>query len=131
MGKSVLVLEARDRIGGKVFDVEVKDGNSHKVEAGAEFVCKNHKRLLALANDLDIKTFPTYIEGNMLVWIPGQGPLLYDPVKTQGLPTLSEEDIAILADITAQFNDMASEIDVHQPWTHPKAKEWDRPILSS
>ncbi|KAL9573940.1 hypothetical protein ACKAV7_001932 [Fusarium commune] len=37
-GKSVLVLEARDRVGGKVYDVEVKDGNSYKVEAGAEFI---------------------------------------------------------------------------------------------
>ncbi|RBR19296.1 hypothetical protein FVER53590_08362 [Fusarium verticillioides] len=130
-GTSVLVLEARDRVGGKVYDLEVKDGNSHRVEAGAEFVCKNHKRLLDLASELGIKTFPTYIEGNMLMWIPGQGPLLYDPVKTQGLPPLCEEDIAILADITAQFNEMASEIDVHQPWTHPKAKEWDRLTLSS
>ncbi|KAK2474605.1 hypothetical protein H9L39_14565 [Fusarium oxysporum f. sp. albedinis] len=99
-GKSVLVLEARDRVGGKVYDVEVKDGNGHKVEAGAEFVCKNHKRLLTLASELGIKTFPTYIEGNMLMWIPGQGRLLYDPVKTQGMPPLSEEDIPILADIT-------------------------------
>ncbi|KAJ0136622.1 hypothetical protein HZ326_20361, partial [Fusarium oxysporum f. sp. albedinis] len=107
-GKSVLVLEARDRVGGKVYDVEVKDGNGHKVEAGAEFVCKNHKRLLTLASELGIKTFPTYIEGNMLMWIPGQGRLLYDPV-----------------------NEMASEIDVHQPWMHPKAKEWDRLTLSS
>ncbi|KAF5720249.1 monoamine oxidase [Fusarium globosum] len=130
-GKSVLVLEARDRVGGKVYDVEVKDGTGQKVEAGAEFVCKNHKRLLTLASELGIKTFPTYIEGNMLMWIPGQGPLLYDPVKTQGLPPLSEEDIAILADITVQFNEMASEIDVHQPWMHPKAKEWDRLTLSS
>ncbi|KAL9562619.1 hypothetical protein ACKAV7_013183 [Fusarium commune] len=130
-GKSVLVLEARDRVGGKVYDVEVKDGNGHKVEAGAEFVCKKHKRILTLASELGIKTFPTYIEGDMLMWIPNQGRLLYDPVKTQGMPPLSEEDIAILADITVQVNDMASEIDVHQPWTHPKAKEWDRLTLSS
>ncbi|EWZ32942.1 amine oxidase [Fusarium oxysporum Fo47] len=130
-GKSVLVLEARDRVGGKVYDVEVKDGNGHKVEAGAEFVYKNHKRLLTLASELGIKTFPTYIEGNMLMWIPGQGRLLYDPVKTQGMPPLSEEDITILAGITVQVNEMASEIDVHQPWMHPKAKEWDRLTLSS
>ncbi|KAJ4113728.1 hypothetical protein NW765_011335 [Fusarium oxysporum] len=130
-GKSVLVLEARDRVGGKVYDVEVKDGNGHKVEAGAEFVCKKHKRLLTLASELGIKTFPTYIEGNMLMWIPCQGRLLYDPVKTQGMPPLSEEDIPILADITVQVNEMASEIDVHQPWMHPKAKEWDRLTLSS
>ncbi|KAK2674169.1 Flavin amine oxidase [Fusarium oxysporum f. sp. vasinfectum] len=115
----------------KVYDVEVKDGNGHKVEAGAEFVCKNHTRLLTLANELGIKTFPTYIEGDMLMWIPNQGRLLYDPVKTQGMPPLPEEDIAILADITVQINEMASEIDVHQPWTHPKAKEWDRLTLSS
>ncbi|EXL99425.1 hypothetical protein NOF04DRAFT_5019 [Fusarium oxysporum II5] len=130
-GKSVLVLEARDRVGGKVYDVEVKDGNGHKVEAGAECVCKNHKRLLALASELGIKTFPTYIKGYMLMWIPGQGRLLYDPVKTQGMPSLSEEDIKTMTDITVQVNEMASEIDVHQPWMHPKAKEWDRLTLSS
>ncbi|KAH7196095.1 amine oxidase [Fusarium oxysporum] len=130
-GKSVLVLEARDRVGGKVYDVEVKDGNGHKVEAGAECVCKNHKRLLTLASELGIKTFPTYIEGYMLMWIPGQGRLLYEPVKTQGMPSLSEEDIKTMADITVQVNEMASEIDVHQPWMHPKAKEWDRLTLSS
>ncbi|EMT71650.1 Putative flavin-containing monoamine oxidase A [Fusarium odoratissimum] len=107
-GKSVLVLEARDRVGGKVYDVEVKDGNGHKVEAGAECVCKNHKRLLALASELGIKTFPTYIKGYMLMWIPGQGRLLYDPVKTQGMPSLSEEDIKTMTDITVQVNEMAT-----------------------
>ncbi|KAF9774416.1 hypothetical protein IL306_007587 [Fusarium sp. DS 682] len=130
-GLSVLVFEARDRVGGKVYDVEVKDGNGHKVEAGAEFVCKNHKRLLTLAKELGINTFPTYVDGDMLMWIPQQGRLLYDPVKTQGIPPLSEQNMTILAGISMQLNEMASEIDVHQPWNHPKAAEWDRLTLSS
>lgn len=129
-GKSVLVLEARHRVGGKVYDIDVKDGKGHKVEAGAEFVCKHHTRLLALARDLGINTFPTYSDGQMLLWT-AQDRLLYDPVKSKGLPPLPEEDLVKLGEILTRLNEMAQEIDVEQPWTHPEAKEWDRLTMST
>ncbi len=49
-GASVVVLEARDRVGGRVFSHHFGDGQT--CERGAEFIDSNHAEVLALADRL-------------------------------------------------------------------------------
>ncbi|PVH96205.1 FAD/NAD(P)-binding domain-containing protein, partial [Periconia macrospinosa] len=60
-GKSVLVLEARDRVGGKVFNRQLRNGGI--TEVGAEFVGPAQDKLLQMITELGLTTFRTYNEG--------------------------------------------------------------------
>src|SRR3954451_24979456 len=60
-GHSVIVLEARTRVGGRTFNHRLPDGQA--VEAGGEFVGPTQTRVLALARSVGIGTFKTYNAG--------------------------------------------------------------------
>jgi len=57
-GRSVLLLEARDRVGGRIVNEELGDGNV--VEMGGQWAGPTQDRLLALATEMKVAVFPTY-----------------------------------------------------------------------
>src|SRR3954447_26296454 len=61
-GHSVIVLEARDRVGGRTLNHPLGDGQV--VEAGGEFVGPTQDRVLAMAKSFGVKTFKAYDKGN-------------------------------------------------------------------
>src|SRR5437762_2064361 len=71
-GLSVCVLEARDRIGGRVYTMH-DDRLSHAIELGAEFVHGSAEDLVELANQA--KLAPFTIEGDH--WRPRGGRLTH------------------------------------------------------
>ena len=56
-GRSVVVLEARNRVGGRTWNASL--GAGHITEIGREFVGPTQDRILALARAVAVKTFPT------------------------------------------------------------------------
>ena len=60
-GRSVVVLEARDRVGGRTLNHTFADGTI--VELGGQWVGPTQDRVLALADELGLATFPTYDAG--------------------------------------------------------------------
>ncbi|GAA1982729.1 flavin monoamine oxidase family protein [Amycolatopsis minnesotensis] len=116
-GRSVLVLEARDRVGGRVLNHSLPNGTV--TEAGAAFVGPTQDHILALAQELGVDTFPEYADGDN-VYVSGGHALRY----TGTLPP----DLLILPDATIvhlRLNQMASHVPVDAPWAAPKAAEWD------
>ncbi len=117
-GRSVLVVEARDRVGGRLLNHKLRSG--HVIEAGGAFVGPTQDHVLRLARQLEVKTFQEYVAGNNIyinslgVAIPYTGTVPPDP------------EIADAAVLIQLINDNAAQIDVTAPWTHPKAQEWDR-----
>jgi monoamine oxidase len=61
-GRSVAVLEARDRVGGRVWNYDLGDGQVS--ERGATFVGPTQDHLQALARELGVKTLPVYDTGD-------------------------------------------------------------------
>jgi monoamine oxidase len=57
-GRSVLVLEARDRVGGRVLNGDI--GGGKVLEIGGEFVGTTQTALLRMAKAMGVDTFPTY-----------------------------------------------------------------------
>ena len=53
-GWKVTVLEARDRVGGRVYSLR-KFSNGLVAEAGGEFIEESHTRMLAYADQFDLK----------------------------------------------------------------------------
>lgn len=116
-GATVLVVEARDRVGGRVLNHHLRAGGV--IEAGGAFVGPTQDRILGLADELGVKTFKEYVEGQN-VYIKGGQRSLY----TGTVPP----DPSVLLDaalLQMRIDNMAKSIDVDAPWAHPKAAEWD------
>src|SRR5688500_13208638 len=60
-GRSVIVLEARIRVGGRTLNEEIRGGNI--TEVGGEYAGPTQDRILALARAVGVSTFPTYYTG--------------------------------------------------------------------
>ncbi|MFC3573014.1 flavin monoamine oxidase family protein [Streptomyces yaanensis] len=123
-GASVVVLEARDRVGGRV--VNLKLANGGVTEGGGEFIGPTQNRIKALADSLGVATFTTYNTGNNLLYKDGKK----TPYATDGLlgsvPPIDVAGLANAAAVQAELDGMAKQVPVDAPWTAAKAEEWDR-----
>src|SRR3954468_4667344 len=61
-GKSVIVLEARNRVGGRAHNARITGGEI--TERGAAFVGPTQDHIINLAGDFGVTTFPTYDSGD-------------------------------------------------------------------
>ena len=68
------MLEARDRVGGRVLNVDL--GNGVITEGGAEFIGPTQDHIAALAKDVGVDTFPTYNTGDNIYFRNGIGDAL-------------------------------------------------------
>src|SRR5205807_10172788 len=65
-GRSVLVLEARNRVGGRCFSRPIGPHASDVANMGATFVGPTQHQILGLMQELGIRKFPTYGKGALL-----------------------------------------------------------------
>ncbi|MGZ4280199.1 MAG: flavin monoamine oxidase family protein, partial [Solirubrobacteraceae bacterium] len=120
--RTVVVLEARDRVGGRTLNRSI--GGGRISEIGGQFAGPTQDRILALAHAVGVKTFRTYDEGSSVL-IEGGVRSLYPAVP--GLPDDPDVQQAILA--AAKLDAPAKQVGVRAPWKSPKAREWDRMTL--
>ncbi|ROR89386.1 flavin monoamine oxidase family protein [Nocardioides aurantiacus] len=118
-GRSVVVLEARDRVGGRTWS-DVVDGAF--LEIGGQWVSPDQTELLGLVDELGLSTFPRYREGRSVYRTPEGEVVQYDGLE---LP-VGERTAAEMRRLTALLDDLAAEIGCHEPWAHPRATELDR-----
>ena len=117
-GEKVVVLEARDRVGGRTWSDTV-DGAF--LEIGGQWVSPDQTALLGLLEELGKETYPRYRTGASVY------------IATDGARTVYEgEDFPVapgtLAEVerlTAILDGLAAEIGAEEPWAHPKARELD------
>lgn len=128
-GRSVLVLEARDRVGGRVLSHTLQGGSYS--ELGGMFTGPTQDHIQALAADLGVALYPTYNTGNN-VFVGGDGRREEfpsdTPLGTAPADPLVAPDIALAV---AQLDEMATQVDVNEPWSSPHAEEWDRQTLDT
>jgi len=117
-GLSVAVLEARDRVGGRLW-TDVIDGAM--LEIGGQWVSPDQQALIETIDELGLETFDRYREGDS-VYIGPDGTLSR---FTGEVFPVSAETERIIAEITDELDAMVAEIDPDRPWAHPRAAEWD------
>ena len=124
-GASVLILEARDRTGGRTLNHRLDGGGS--VEIGGQWVGPGHDRLLALAAELGVATFPTYNRGWHLLDLGGRIRRYRNTVPPRMSP------VALIDFLQAQLrlDHMARRVPLEAPWTAPQASTWDTMTLES
>jgi monoamine oxidase len=122
-GRSVVVLEARDRVGGRLLNHRL--GGGKITEVGGEYVGPTQDHILALAKSLGVGTFKTYNEGSNIQLFAGKRGLY----PATGLPT----DPGVLQDLPALIglDSLAREVPVDAPWRAARAAEWDSQTLDT
>ena len=120
--RAVVVLEARNRVGGRTWNASL--GAGHITEIGGEFVGPTQDRILALASAVGVETFPTYNTGSNVL-IAGGARSLYDAVP--GLPNDPDVQQAIVAAVG--LDAPAKQAGVSAPWKAKDAHTWDAMTL--
>ena len=117
-GRSVVVLEARDRVGGRVW---TRVGSSGvPVDMGGCFVGPNHDRMHALAKEMGVSVFPTHVQGDNVLATGGK------VRRYRGdIPRISPVALLSAAAAIARMNRMAKTLHLEAPWDAPKARTWD------
>ena len=123
-GKTVAVLEARDRVGGRVLNLPLAGGGV--TEGGGEFIGPTQDRIKALADSLGVDTFATYNTGKNLLYKDGKKTAYATDGILGSVPPIDAAGLANAAIVQASLDDMAKTIPLDAPWTAPKAEEWDR-----
>jgi monoamine oxidase len=117
-GRKVVVLEARDRVGGRILNHTFDDGTI--VELGGQWVGPTQDRVLALADELGVATFPSYERGDNLLAVNGEARRWAD--ETFGL---DEDALIDVAETQAALEALAATVPLRSPWDAPNARELD------
>jgi monoamine oxidase len=145
-GLSVVVLEARDRVGGRVLnqDLAASGFPGRVVEMGGQFVgpmpdepatasvptqavANPQDRILALANEVGVTTFKTYNAGNYTNYTAATGAVAYNSsTRIPPDPGAANAGLAL-----GLLNQMAAQVPTNAPWTAPNAAKWDAETVES
>jgi monoamine oxidase len=117
-GKSVAALEARDRVGGRIWTYQLPDGTP--VDRGGAWLGPKHDRIFELAREVGVSTYKTWVDG---------AHLLIDHGRTRRytglIPKISPLAIITLAMAQTKLNRMARQLPIDAPWSAKRAGEWD------
>jgi monoamine oxidase len=123
-GQSVVVLEARDRVGGRVWTRHSASGVPF--DMGGCFIGPAHDRMHALAKEMGVATFPTYVTGDNVLATGGK------VRRYRGdIPRISPLALLSAAQGIARMNAMAKTLPTDAPWDAPKAARWDAQSVRS
>ncbi len=127
-GRSVVVLEARDRVGGRVLNHTLTPGGY--AELGGMFTGPTQDRIQALAASVGVGTFPTYNTGNNVFYANGRREEYPNdtPLGTAPPDPIVAPDIAVAVTL---LDEMSQRVPVDSPWTAPSADDWDRQTLDA
>lgn len=120
-GRRVVVLEARDRVGGRT-EGGLLDGAT--IELGGTWIGEGHDQMYALAAQLGLSTFPTWNDAGKLLMEWG-GRHLQVPSHKGATPKLNPVALLDLAQGLARFEKLATSVDPARPWAHPRAEHLD------
>jgi monoamine oxidase len=117
-GRTVSVLEARDRVGGRVLNGETSGGSV--IELGGQWIGPTQDRLDALARELGVHQFPTYNEGENIVTYRGA-----HRRYTGAIPKLPPPVLIDIGQAQFRLDRMAKRVPLEAPWSARRAEEWD------
>jgi monoamine oxidase len=117
-GREPLVLEARDRVGGRTVNEDLGDGAA--IEMGGQWIGPTQGRIAALASEVGVETFPTHTDGSNLLRLDGR---LRSYRGT--IPRLSPLALLDVFRALRKLNRLAGRVDPDAPWRSRDAERLD------
>ena len=122
--KKVLLLEARDRVGGRVYTKTLDSGVY--VDLGGAWVGPTQDKLYALAREFGVETFKTYDTGKSTISYQGK------IKRYQGIiPPLSVGALLSLDFAIKKMNKLSQTVNLEKPWLTPNAAYYDSMTLET
>jgi monoamine oxidase len=119
LGLAPLVLEARDRVGGRVLNHELVGGEV--VEVGGQWVGPTQTALLEVAAEMGVATYPTHVDGANLIEYRGRVRRYRGTIPRLNPAVLFEVERA-----GRKLSRLAAQVPLEAPWAAPRAQRWDR-----
>jgi len=122
-GASVLVIEARERVGGRTWSAPLGAGT---FDLGGQWIGPGQPRMYGLVDALGLETFATHDQGRKVVEVRGR-------VSTyEGtIPRVSPIALVQLQLTLRRLNALARRVPLDRPWEAPHADRWDAMTLES
>jgi len=117
-GKKVMLLEARDRVGGRVFTRHLENGSY--VDLGAQWIGPTQDKMYALLKEFGLRSFPTFDEGKSLFYRSGKLKSYKGLIPPLPVFSLISLDAAI-----KKITRLSKSINLNKPWVSKKAEYWD------
>jgi monoamine oxidase len=124
-GRSVALLEARDRVGGRTYTEVLADGSW--IDRGGAWIGPGQDRVYALMNEFGVPAYKQYIDGESMMIVDGKQhryagtiPWTVSPWATMNL------GVGLI-----KIRQMCRSIPKQAPWKARKAVEWDRISLAA
>lgn len=115
-GASVVVLEARDRVGGRTFSPQL---GIERVDLGGQWVGPTQDRILGLAEEFGVSTFPQHDQGRKVLASGGR------IVHYRDLPGVSFLSLVELRRAMRRLDELARSVPTSAPERAARAQEWD------
>jgi len=117
-GREVVVLEARDRVGGRLLNRTL--GGGVAVDVGGQWVGSDHERVKKLAAELGVELFPQFGDGKNLLDLDGRRRLYRGTIPRLGLRVLWDVFLA-----RRRLDRLARGVTAAEPWAAERAAELD------
>lgn len=120
----VLVLEAKDRVGGRTITlpVDIGGGKTEKFDLGGQWVGSTQKHLLNLLKELDLETHLQYTTGKKFMQVGSDKVRTY----TSDIPSLGSLTSLIQLQLFLwKVERLAAKTPITDPYSSPHAKEFD------
>jgi monoamine oxidase len=127
-GTEVVVLEGRDRVGGRTEGGRLADGTP--IELGGQWIGPTQNRMYELVEELGLEWFRTHNDdGRLLLDLFGKQSRMAS--HRGALPRLGPFAIVDLGQGLARFTRLANRISLTEPWTSPGAEDLDGQTFES
>ena len=129
-GKDVVVLEARDRVGGRMVRHSVPGGGW--IDLGGQWIGPTQAAILELAKSLGVKHFDSFAKGRTVVNYEGAVSTIdgFFPPEA-AFASVSADDVAEANRVWALFRSLAARANVEKPWLTPNATRLDGHTVTS
>lgn len=119
-GRSIALLEARDRVGGRTFTEVLPDGTW--VDRGGAWIGPGQDRIYALMTEFGVAEYKQYTGGDAMMIVDGTTHRYRGTIPW----SMSPWAIANLGAGLLEVIQMCKSIPLETPWSAKRAAQWDR-----
>jgi monoamine oxidase len=118
-GAEVVVLEARDRVGGRTLTLPAADGTP--IDHGGQWIGPTQDRIAALAERVGVTTYPSWERGLHTEFRDGRAHRYDGALPDGGDPVTA----VAIGQAIRELDAMAAKVPLEAPWTATDALAWD------
>jgi len=122
-GASVIVVEARDRVGGRTLTQQI---GSAAFDLGAQWIGPDQQRVHALVDELGLQTAPTFTDGKKVLEVAGKVSTYKRSIASMSVPNLIQ-----LTGVLSYVNRVRKRVSPSSPMSAEGASELDGETLET